>query len=143
MPFLGRSPDVAGKNNVLLDAISASATATYNLTRDSVAYAPVGATSLIVSLNGVTQAPINGYTVSGTQLIFASALTSNDVIDYIISSEAITKTVAVPDGVVTNSKLSTTLANRITTLETAAASTALATRITALEDENLLNLGVL
>ncbi len=85
MPFLGRSPDVAGKNNVLLDAISASATATYNLTKDSVAYAPVGAASLIVSLNGVTQAPINGYTVSGTQLIFASALTSNDVIDYIVS----------------------------------------------------------
>ena len=127
MPFLGRSPDVAGKNNVLLDAISASATATYNLTKDSAAYAPVGAASLIVSLNGVTQAPINGYTVSGTQLIFASALTSNDVIDYIISSEAITKTVAVPDGSVTASKLSTTLANRLT----------------ALEDENLLNLGVL
>jgi hypothetical protein len=127
MPFLGKSPDAGAKNNVLLDAISASATATYNLTRDSVAYAPVGATSLIVSLNGVTQAPINGYTVSGTQLIFASALTSNDVIDYIISNEGITKTVAVPDGSVTASKLSTTLANRLT----------------ALEDENLLNLGVL
>jgi hypothetical protein len=127
MPFLGKSPDAGAKNNVLLDAISASTTATYNLTRDSVAYAPVGATSLIVSLNGVTQAPINGYTVSGTQLIFASALTSNDVIDYIISNEGITKTVAVPDGSVTASKLSTTLANRLT----------------ALEDENLLNLGVL
>ena len=137
MPFLGRSPDVAGKNNVLLDAISASATATYNLTRDSVAYAPVGATSLIVSLNGVTQAPINGYTVSGTQLIFASALTSNDVIDYIISSEAITKTVAVPDGAVSTSKLADS------SVTAAKLSTTLANRLTALEDENLLNLGVL
>jgi hypothetical protein len=82
MPFLGKSPDAGAKNNVLLDAISASTTATYNLTRDSVAYAPVGATSLIVSLNGVTQAPINGYTVSGTQLIFASALTSNYLLEH-------------------------------------------------------------
>jgi hypothetical protein len=137
MPFLGRSPDVAGKNNVLLDAISTSATATYNLTRDSVAYAPVGAASLIVSLNGVTQAPINGYTVSGTQLIFASALTSNDVIDYIISSEAITKTVAVPDGAVSTSKLADS------SVTAAKLSTTLANRLTALEDENLLNLGVL
>ena len=137
MPFLGRSPDVAGKNNVLLDAISTSATATYNLTRDSVAYAPVGAASLIVSLNGVTQAPINGYTISGTQLIFASALTSNDVIDYIISSEAITKTVAVPDGAVSTSKLADS------SVTAAKLSTTLANRLTALEDENLLNLGVL
>jgi hypothetical protein len=137
MPFLGRSPDVAGKNNVLLDAISTSATATYNLTKDSVAYAPVGAASLIVSLNGVTQAPINGYTISGTQLIFASALTSNDVIDYIISSEAITKTVAVPDGAVSTSKLADS------SVTAAKLSTTLANRLTALEDENLLNLGVL
>ena len=137
MPFLGKSPDAGAKNNVLLDAISASATATYNLTRDSVAYAPVGATSLIVSLNGVTQAPINGYTVSGTQLIFASALTSNDVIDYIISSEAITKTVAVPDGAVSTSKLADS------SVTAAKLSTTLANRLTALEDENLLNLGVL
>tara|TARA_B110000902_G_C13974947_1_gene462630 strand:- start:143 stop:556 length:414 start_codon:yes stop_codon:yes gene_type:complete len=137
MPFLGKSPDAGAKNNVLLDAISASATATYNLTRDSVAYAPVGAASLIVSLNGVTQAPINGYTVSGTQLIFASALTSNDVIDYIISSEAITKTVAVPDGAVSTSKLADS------SVTAAKLSTTLANRLTALEDENLLNLGVL
>ena len=137
MPFLGKSPDAGAKNNVLLDAISTSATATYNLTRDSVAYAPVGAASLIVSLNGVTQAPINGYTVSGTQLIFASALTSNDVIDYIISSEAITKTVAVPDGAVSTSKLADS------SVTAAKLSTTLANRLTALEDENLLNLGVL
>ena len=137
MPFLGKSPDAGAKNNVLLDAISASATATYNLTKDSVAYAPVGAASLIVSLNGVTQAPINGYTVSGTQLIFASALTSNDVIDYIISNEGITKTVAVPDGAVSTSKLADS------SVTAAKLSTTLANRLTALEDENLLNLGVL
>ena len=86
MPFLGKSP-ADGNHNVLLDAITTSATATYNLTKDSVAYSPVSAQSLMVSLNGVTQAPIAAYTVSGSQIVFASALTSNDVIDYIIAFE--------------------------------------------------------
>jgi len=86
MPFLGKSPS-DGNHNVLLDAITTSATATYNLTKDSVAYTPVSAQSLMVSLNGVTQAPIAAYTVSGSTIVFASALTSNDVIDYIICFE--------------------------------------------------------
>jgi len=141
MPFIGRTAE-RGKNTVLLDAISTSATATYNLTKDSTAYGPAGAASLVVSLNGVTQAPITGYTVSGTQLIFASPLASTDVIDYIISHESISTNVNLPDGTVTNSKLSTALATRITSLETAT-NTTLATRITALEDENILNLGVI
>jgi len=84
MPFLGKQP-LQGNSNVLLDAITTSATATYNLTKDSAAYTPVSAQSLMVSLNGVTQAPIAAYTVSGSQIVFASALTSNDVIDYIIA----------------------------------------------------------
>ncbi len=86
MPFLGKQP-AEGIHNVLLDAITTSATATYNLTKDSVAYTPVSAQSLMVSLNGVTQAPIAAYTVSGSTIVFASALTSNDVIDYIIGFE--------------------------------------------------------
>ena len=92
MPFLGKSPS-DGNHNVLLDAITTSATATYNLTKDSVAYTPVSAQSLMVSLNGVTQAPIAAYTVSGSTIVFASALTSNDVIDYIICFEGPVKTV--------------------------------------------------
>ncbi|MBR19381.1 MAG: hypothetical protein CMA64_04440 [Euryarchaeota archaeon] len=84
MPFLGKQPADAN-HNVLLDAITTSATATYNLTKDSTAYVPGSAQSLMVSLNGVTQAPIAAYTVSGSTIVFASALTSNDVIDYIIA----------------------------------------------------------
>ena len=84
MPFIGKS-SADGNNNELLDAITTSNTATYNLTKDSVAYAPVSAQSLTVSLNGVTQAPISAYTISGSTIVFASALTSNDVIDYIIA----------------------------------------------------------
>tara|TARA_B100001094_G_scaffold281213_1_gene292539 strand:+ start:36 stop:788 length:753 start_codon:yes stop_codon:yes gene_type:complete len=100
MPFIGRG-QAAGKNTVLLDAITTSATATYNLTLGSVAFTPIAAQSLVVSLNGVTQAPIAGYTVSGSQIVFATALTSNDVIDYIIGFEAISKNVTLTSIVTT------------------------------------------
>ena len=104
MPFLGRSSG-AGKSNVLLDAITTSATATYNLTKDSAAYSPTGATSLIVSLNGVTQAPVTGFTVNGSAITFDSALASTDVIDYIVGHDSVVKTLAVSDASITTSKI--------------------------------------
>ncbi len=104
MPFLGKTPS-DGNHNVLLDAITTSATATYNLTKDSVAYTPVSAQSLMVSLNGVTQAPIAAYTISGSQIVFASALTSNDVIDYVIAFEGPKVNANIDDGTITTAKV--------------------------------------
>ena len=104
MPFLGKSPS-DGNHNVMLDAITTSATATYNLTKDSVAYTPVSAQSLMVSLNGVTQAPIAAYTVSGSTIVFASALTSNDVIDYIICFEGPKVSPNIDDGTITTAMI--------------------------------------
>lgn len=104
MPFLGKSPS-DGNHNVLLDAITTSATATYNLTKDSVAYTPVSAQSLMVSLNGVTQAPIAAYTVSGSTIVFASALTSNDVIDYVIAFEGPKVNATLDDNTVTTAMI--------------------------------------
>tara|TARA_B100001250_G_scaffold345508_1_gene314964 strand:+ start:997 stop:2085 length:1089 start_codon:yes stop_codon:yes gene_type:complete len=107
MPFLGKSPS-DGNHNVLLDAITTSATATYNLTKDSVAYTPVSAQSLMVSLNGVTQAPIAAYTVSGSTIVFASALTSNDVIDYVIAFEGPRQAISasdIDDGTITTAMI--------------------------------------
>lgn len=82
MPFLGKSPKAG--NFIVLDSITTSATATYNLTRNSTAYFPASARNLIVSLNGITQAPDTAYSVSGSTITFSSALTSSDVIDYIL-----------------------------------------------------------
>jgi hypothetical protein len=104
MPFLGKQP-ADGNHNVMLDAITTSATATYNLTKDSVAYTPVSAQSLMVSLNGVTQAPIAAYTVSASTIVFASALTSNDVIDYIISFEGPKVNANIDDGTITTAMI--------------------------------------
>ena len=77
-------------DRVKLDSITASATATYNLLLNGVAYVPSSAESLTVSLNGVIQAPQSSYTVSGSQITFASALTSSDSIDFILAERSIT-----------------------------------------------------
>jgi len=82
MAFIGKSPQAG--NFIVLDSITTSATATYNLTQNSTAYFPASARNLIVSLNGITQAPDTAYSVSGSTITFSSALTASDVIDYIL-----------------------------------------------------------
>ena len=82
MPFIGKTPETGAFK--LIDSITTSATDTYALTVNSAAYYPESARNLIVSLNGVTQAPESAYTVSGSNIVFASALTASDVIDYIL-----------------------------------------------------------
>ena len=65
MAYIGRIPQVG--NYFTLDAITTSATDTFNLLKGGVAYVPETAYHLIVSLNGVIQAPITAYTVSGAK----------------------------------------------------------------------------
>ena len=91
MAYIGR--DISNlSDRAVLDNITASATATYNLLLNSVAYVPSSAESLTVSLNGVIQKPQSSYTVSGSTIVFDSALTSSDSIDFIIAERAITLT---------------------------------------------------
>lgn len=82
MPFIGKQPEVGAYQ--LIDSITTSATATFALAVGGTAYFPASARNLLVSLNGITQAPDSAYTVSGSNIIFDSALTSSDVIDYIL-----------------------------------------------------------
>tara|TARA_R100000935_G_scaffold18214_1_gene35326 strand:+ start:543 stop:1352 length:810 start_codon:yes stop_codon:yes gene_type:complete len=81
MAYIGSQPTVG--NFQACDAISVSATATFNLAVGSVAISPQSAQHCLVSLNGVLQAPISSYTISGSTIIFAAALTTDDVIDFI------------------------------------------------------------
>jgi hypothetical protein len=81
MAYIGKQPLVG--NFTLLDALTASATDTYALTKDSVAVFPQTPANCIVSLNGVIQAPTDSYTISGSNIVFASALTASDSIDFI------------------------------------------------------------
>jgi len=87
MAYIGKQPVVG--NFVKLDAITTSATATFNLLNGGVAYFPQSANNCIVSLNGIIQEPtssgnVGGYTISGSTIVFTSALTSLDVIDFIL-----------------------------------------------------------
>ena len=82
MAYIGKQPTVG--NFVKLDAITTSATTTFNLTNGGVAYSPQSANHCIVSLNGVIQSPGTSFTISGSTIVFASALTSSDVIDFIL-----------------------------------------------------------
>ena len=82
MAYIGKQPTVG--NFVKLDAITTSATATFNLTNGGVAYSPQSANHCLVSLNGVIQSPNTSFTISGSTIVFASALTATDVIDFIL-----------------------------------------------------------
>ena len=107
MPFIGTQPDVGGYS--VLDALTASATASYTLQKDSTNFAPSSANQLLVSLNGVIQKPGSSFTVSGSTLTFSSALTSSDSIDFIIAmGEPLL--VGVPsDATITGSKLASNI----------------------------------
>ena len=82
MAYIGKQPTTG--DFVLLDSITTSATASYTMQRNSVNFEPQSANHMIVSLNGTIQAPVSSFTVSGSTLTFASALTSSDVIDFIL-----------------------------------------------------------
>lgn len=82
MAYIGTRPTVG--NFVKLDTITTSATTTFNLTNGGVAYYPQSPNHCLVSLNGILQAPTDSFTISGSTIIFSSALTTSDVIDFII-----------------------------------------------------------
>ena len=114
MPYLGKTPIVG--NFQKCDALSASGTADYTLQVSSTNVVPESVNHMIVSLNGVIQSPTTAYTVSGAVLSFASALTSNDTIDFVmllgdvldvgVVSDATISTAKIVDAAVTSAKLS-------------------------------------
>jgi hypothetical protein len=103
MPYIGKSPVGGGFHK--LDNLTASATATYALTLGGAAYYPETANQLLVSLNGVIQAPQDSFTISGSNLIFDSALTASDSIDFVVALGDVLGVQGVTDGTVTTAKI--------------------------------------
>ena len=103
MPFIGQEP-LTGAYHVL-DSITTSATATYNLQLNSGAFSPATANQLLVSLNGVIQKPGSSFTISGSQITFSSALTSSDSIDFIIALGDVLSVGTPTDGSVATAKI--------------------------------------
>ena len=105
MSYIG-VPPVSG-DFVVLDAITTSATASYTLQRSSVNFAPESANHMLVSLNGTIQKPNSSFTISGSTITFSSALTSSDVIDFILvlgNVNAVGVATTVADSAITNAK---------------------------------------
>ena len=107
MPFIGTQPEVGGYS--VLDALTASATASYTLQKNSVNFNPSSANNLLVSLNGVIQKPGSSFTVSGSTLTFSSALESSDSIDFIIAMGEPLLIGTPSDATVTGSKLASNI----------------------------------
>ena len=103
MAYIGKQPLIG--NFIKLDAITTSATATYNLLNDSVAVSPQSPNNCIVSLNGVIQAPTDAYTISGSTIVFDSALTASDTIDFILVLGDVLDVGTVSDDTITTAKI--------------------------------------
>jgi len=124
MAYIGAQPRLG--NFQACDAISTSATDTFNLLVGGVAIFPQTAQHCLVSLNGVLQAPISSYTISGSTIVFASALTSADSIDFITilgdtldlgtPSDGTVATASVAANAITGAKLNTDVISAQTAL---------------------------
>ena len=105
MAYIGKEPQVG--NFVKLDAISTSSTNTYNLLNGGVAFTPESANHMIVSLNGVIQAPNTAFSVSGSTITFlpsSGTLSSSDSIDFIMVLGNVLDIGTPSDSTVTNAK---------------------------------------
>ena len=103
MPFIGQEPQIGAYH--VLDSITASATATYNLQLNGGAFSPASANHLLVSLNGVLQKPGASFNVSGSQITFSSALTSSDNINFIMALGNVLDIGTPTDGSVSTNKI--------------------------------------
>ena len=79
------------------------------MTVNGAAYKPATAEQLIVSVNGVTQAPNNAYSVSGSNLIFTENLSASDNIDYVLALGEVGNTIVPTDGSVDANKFSSSV----------------------------------
>ena len=85
MSYIGKTPTVG--NFIKLDDITTSSTNSYTLQHNSVNFSPESANHMLVSLNGVIQAPNTAFSVSGSTITFlpsSGTLSSSDSIDFIL-----------------------------------------------------------
>lgn len=114
--YIGRTPTIG--NFQKCDAISVvNGQATYGLTVNSVAVYPESANHVLCSLNGILQAPQDSFTISSSNIVFASNLSTGDVIDFVmilgnvldlgVPSDNTVSTAKLVDSAVTSAKLGT------------------------------------
>jgi len=82
MAYIGRTPQ-SGNFQVCDTIAVVNDQAAYTMQVSSVDVIPETANHMLVSLNGILQAPTSSYTVSGSTITFASNLITGDVINFI------------------------------------------------------------
>jgi hypothetical protein len=122
MAYIGKEPIVG--NFQKCDAITVvNGQAAYTLQVSSTNVVPESANHMLVSLNGILQAPVTSFTVSGSTLTFASNLATGDVIDFVILLGNVLDLGTPSDGTVTNAKLAQDIISGETALATPPATT--------------------
>jgi len=104
MAYIGKTPIVG--NFQKCDAITVvNGQAAYTLQVSSTNVVPESVNHMLVSLNGILQAPTTSFTVSGATLTFASNLATGDVIDFVILLGNVLDLGTVSDATITKAKL--------------------------------------
>ena len=122
MAYIGKEPIVG--NFQKCDAITVvNGQAAYTLQVSSTNVVPESANHMLVSLNGILQAPITSFSVSSSTLTFVSNLATGDVIDFVILLGNVLDIGTPSDATVTNAKLAQDIISGETELAVAPADT--------------------
>ena len=108
MPYIGVAPS-SGLFKKLDSITTVNAQAAYTMQYNSSNFKPATAEQLIVSVNGVIQAPNDAYTISGSTITFSENLVTGDVIDFVVALGEVGNTVTPTDGSVDINKMSTSI----------------------------------
>ena len=108
MPYIGVAPS-SGLFKKLDSISTVNNQAAYTMQYNSSNFKPATAEQLIVSVNGVIQAPNDAYTVSGSTITFSENLVTGDVIDFIVALGEVGNTVTPTDGSVDINKMSSSI----------------------------------
>ena len=106
MSYIGRNLSVGDR--ALLTVTGSTPATSYTLQRNSQNFIPSAAQNLIVSVNGVIQAPGTAYIVSGATLDFQGVSVASGDIDFVVAMGESVDVGTPSDGTVTSSKLSST-----------------------------------
>ena len=106
MSYIGATPTIGGYHK--LDQITTDGSASYTMQLNSGNFVPESVNHLIVSVNGVIQAPTTSFTVSSSTITFASSLSASDTIDFIMALGNVLDIGVPSDATISASKLATT-----------------------------------
>jgi hypothetical protein len=122
MAYIGKTPTIG--NFQKCDAITVvNGQAAYTMQVGGTNVSPESENHMLVSLNGILQAPVDSFTISGSTITFASNLATGDVIDFIMLLGNVLDLGVPSDNTVTAAKLNNDIISGQTALTTAPADT--------------------